>query len=302
MMKSRSIFVYNSPDFLRTVSKKGTESDITIHHRKDGDTITTFLEASRYPEKLSSLTDAIYVADVAIINGDVINREFGEVVLALDLMNKKSGYILLSDEMKREQLRNVLKGTVAGEYEFFSGNPMELMETLNASPVERGSSERTVVIIDHFFKVKSVGTVGLGFVLEGTLRKHQKLFLSDLDREIQIRSIQMHDEDQELAEAGARVGLALKNVDSDELERGMFLSSEKMVMSDSLKPPQMHKMVKNQAKGDMEIFVCDGMRYQRGFLREGVIVLEKKIPTYGKSVIVSNPNSTPRLLGRSEFT
>ncbi len=300
-MESRNIFVYNSPEFLRAVSKKGTESDITIHHRKDGDTITTFLEPSRFPEKLSSLTDTVYVADIAIINGDQINREFGEVILALDLMQKKEGYVILADENRKEQVSQILKGTAAESYRFFSGNPMELMEMINSTDVQRESSENTVVIIDHFFKVKSVGTVALGFVVEGTLKKHQKLFLSDRDKEVQIRSIQMHDEDQEQAPVGSRVGLALKNVDADELERGMYLSSEKIAMSDSLKPPEMHPMVKNKTREEMEVFVSDELRYQRGFLKGGEIKLEKPVPAYRDSVIVTSPNLTPRLLGRSKF-
>lgn len=301
-MESRNIFVYNSPEFLRAVSKKGTESDITIHHRKDGDVITTFLEPSRFPEKLSSLTDCAYVADMAIINGDQINRELGEVILALDLMQKKKGFVLITEESRKGQLGQLFRGTVAEHYEFFSGNPMELMEQINNGHVERDQSENTVVIIDHFFKVKSVGTVALGFVMEGILKKHQKLFLSDSGKEVQIRSIQMHDEDQEIAPAGSRVGLALKNVDADELGRGMYLSSEEMQMSESLRPPDVHHMVKNRITENMEIFVSDELRYQRGFLTDGTIKLEKPIPSYGGSVIVSNPNLTPRLIGRSAFS
>lgn len=301
-MESRTLFVYNSPEFLRNVSKKGTESDITIHHRKDGDTISTFMEPSRYPEKLSSLTDCLCVSDICIINGDQIDRQLGEVVLALDLLKKVNGYILISDETKKENASRVLKGTVAEEYEFFSGNPMELMEKINGIKIERKESENTVVIIDHFFKVKSVGTVALGFVQEGVLKKHQKLFLSGSGKEVQIRSIQMHDEDQESAGTGARVGLALKNIDVDELERGILLTSMEVGMSQSLKPPSLHPMIKNKLQPQMEIFVSDQMRYQRGFLNDDTINLEKPIATYAGKVIVSNPNLTPRILGLSGFT
>lgn len=301
-MDSRSIFVYNSPEFLRTVSKKGTESDITIHHRKEGDTISTFLEPSRYPEKLSSLTDTVYLSDIAVINGDSIDKEFGEVVLALDLMGKKKGYILVTDESRNEQIRKVLKGTVAENYEFFSGNPMDLMEKINIISIGRNESDNTVVIIDHFFKVKSVGTVALGFVLQGTLSKHQKLFLSDTEKEVQIRSIQMHDEDQESAPPGSRVGLALKNVDADELGRGMFLSTEKISMSDSLESPDPHPMTGKKQLGNMEIFVSDELRYQRGFLTDGKIKLEKSIPMYGERILVTSPNMVPRIIGMSRFS
>lgn len=301
-MKSRNIFVYNSPDFLKNVSKKGTESDITIHHRKDGETISTFLEPTRYPEKISSLTDCVYPADTAVVGGDVINRDFGEVILTLDLMEKRSGYILVSSEERKEQVSRVIKGTVAENYTFFTGSPMELMEVINSSDVQRNESERTVVIIDHFFKVKSVGTVALGFVLEGTLHRHQKLALSDGGKEVQIRSIQMHDEDQESAPCGSRVGLALKNVDADDLGRGMFLSSYSIPMSDTLSKPVPHPMTGKKDVGDIEIFVSDGMRYQRGFIGDGVLKLERPVPAYRDSVIATSPNLTPRIIGLAKFT
>lgn len=300
-MESRTVFVYNSPDFLRNVSKKGTESDITIHHRKDGDTITTFMEASRYPEKLSSLTDCVYVSDIQVLNGSELNSEFGEVILALDLMRKDIGYFLISDDSQKDRISKVVRGTVAEKYEFFNGNPMELMDRLNAVPIPKSESGSTAVIIDHFFKVKSVGTVVLGFVLKGTLERHQKLFLSGTEKEAQVKSIQMHDEDQELANTGARVGLALKNVDAEELERGQFLTSEKLKISDSLSMPVLHPMIRQKLDGDMEVFVSDRMRYQRGFIEGSKVRLEKGLPVYGEKVLVSNPNLKPRILGLSEF-
>ncbi len=300
-MESSTVFVYNSPEFLRIVSKKGTESDITIHHRKDGDRITTFMEPSRYPEKLSSLTDCISVSDISVIGGDKIDRQFGEVILALDLLGKKKGFITISEESAKENISRIVKGTVAEGYEFFSGNPMELMEKLNGITLERSASENTAVIIDHFFKVKSVGTVALGFVVEGTLKKHQKLFMSGPGKEVQIRSIQMHDEDQEAAPEGSRVGLALKNVDADELERGMLLTTEPLDMSDSLEPPTIHPMVKHRVQDEMEVFVSDQMRYQRGFIRNGEIKLEKPVAAYHKKLLVSSPNLSPRILGLSSI-
>ena len=84
------------------------------------------------------------------------------------------------------------------------------------------------MIIDHFFKVKSVGTVALGFVLSGTLKKHQTLYLNPTGLQAQVRSIQMNDVDYDQAPAGSRVGLALKNVDVDDMERGYLLEERKI--------------------------------------------------------------------------
>ncbi|EQD32316.1 translation elongation factor EF Tu-like protein, partial [mine drainage metagenome] len=67
-MNSLTAFTYNAEEFLREVSKKGTASDIEFHERKSDDSILTFISPLRYPEKISSLTDSIYAADVSVIN------------------------------------------------------------------------------------------------------------------------------------------------------------------------------------------------------------------------------------------
>ncbi|WP_175266523.1 hypothetical protein [Acidiplasma cupricumulans] len=88
-MESLNIFTYNAQEYIREIAKAGTNSDITLYHRKDGDRIFTFIEPSKYPDKLSSLTDSIFPADIAVISGKNLDKHFGEVIVALDLMGKK---------------------------------------------------------------------------------------------------------------------------------------------------------------------------------------------------------------------
>ena len=48
----------------------------------------------------------------------------------------------------------------------------------------------TIVPIDHHFTVKGIGPVILGIVRDGIVRRHQKLNVSPLGREVIVRSIQ----------------------------------------------------------------------------------------------------------------
>lgn len=297
-MKSLTVFAYNVPDILKEISKKGTDSDIAIHSRKDGDTIMTFLEPIRYPDKVSSLTDSIYPADIAVVNGNEINREFGEVVVALDLMRKKKCYFVVEDDSKRDTIRQLLNNTSIQEYKFFSGSPMELVELLRNEPQVR-PQDGTLLVVDHFFKVKSVGTVALAFVLRGTVRKHHKLQASQIDKEIQVRSIQMHDVDQEEAGPGSRVGLALKNIDSDDMERGMFFSEAPFKYVTEINAEIIpHRAVRQLPEGEFEVFVSDMMRYQRGTYSEGKIIMDKPLVVVGDELVLSNPNISPRIFGK----
>ncbi len=148
------------------------------------------------------------------------------------------------------------------------------------------------------FKVKGVGTVALGFVLSGSISKHQKLVLSDLDREVEVRSIQMNDEDVDTAAAGSRVGLALKNIEPSDMERGMFLSDKPFEYAETINGkviPQ--KSLKLDLGDDFEVFVSDIMRFQRGKFENDHILLDKKIPIIKKTVVLANNNIVPRVFG-----
>ena len=298
MIKNLTVFTYDAADFLKVVAKKGTESDITLYHRKDGENVYTFLSPSRFPEKVSPLTDAMYPADIAIVNADQVNRDFGEVVVAMDLMGISRGYFLVSSPDKIDGIKRMTANTSMRNFGFFSGNPMELLPELDKEKhVPR--FQNTMVLIDHFFKVKSVGTVALGFVLGGQVEKHQKLICSYADKEVQVRSIQVQDEDQESAQSGVRVGLALKNMDAEELERGMFLSNSPFQYLSSFNGKlEISPFSKLNADEVQEIFVSDEMRYQRGMVDKSSIQLEKPILKIKNTLVVSTPNRSPRIFGR----
>ena len=86
-----------------------------------------------------------------------------------------------------------------------------------------------IVPVDAHFNVKGVGVVVLGSVAQGMIKKHETLKVLPTEKTAQIRSIQKHDDDAESAIAGDRVGLALKNIESEDLDRGFVLTSDPAV-------------------------------------------------------------------------
>ena len=79
--------------------------------------------------------------------------------------------------------------------------------------------------IDHSFDVKGVGTVLLGGINQGKVKVYDKLKLFPLNKEILIKSIQMHDDPVNESYSPARVGLAVKGVVPREIERGDIVCS-----------------------------------------------------------------------------
>jgi selenocysteine-specific translation elongation factor len=232
-MGNLTVAVIGATDYARTLGKKSTASDITFFDHKKGDVTLTLVEPTKYPDKLASLFFAVSMADAAVLVVEQINPMFGETVVMLDCVGVKKGYIVLRNFLSREQLAPFIKGTILESYLFVQDDPVSIRESLMADAkrvesTEPPKQEESVgsVPIDHFFDVRGIGTVVLGWVADGFLRRHDRVRILPGATEVEIRSIQKHDDDFEWAVEGDRVGIALKGVQIAELDRGMTLTND----------------------------------------------------------------------------
>ncbi len=232
-MSNLTVAVIAPPDYARDLGKKGTTSDITFYNMKKGDATVTLIEPTRYPEKLSSLFYAVSLADRIILVVDEINASFGESVLMLQCTGKSAGFLVLKNYITLDQIAPLIKGTVIEQYEILAEDIVGLREKILSIAVEITRHHKAkitggngAVPIDHHFNVKGVGVVILGCVAQGVIKKHDILKILPTEKTAQIRSIQKHDDDAEYAETGDRVGLALKNLDADDLDRGYVLTND----------------------------------------------------------------------------
>jgi len=74
--------------------------------------------------------------------------------------------------------------------------------------------------IDRVFALPGAGTVVTGSTWSGTVATGDAVRLLPLDRDVRVRSIQVHSQDAEQAGPGRRTALALVGVDKEEIERG----------------------------------------------------------------------------------
>lgn len=74
--------------------------------------------------------------------------------------------------------------------------------------------------IDRVFALPGAGTVVTGSTWSGSVAAGSNVRLLPLDREVRVRSIQVHSQDAAQAGPGRRTALALVGVDKEELERG----------------------------------------------------------------------------------
>ncbi len=224
-------------DFLKhlgsAIGKKGTESDLLFWNKKEGDTAVTAIAPATYPERVTPLLQVASLADFSVLAVDGLDAAVGEMMIALSAAGKPGLLVFRNPETAdraRAIAKDQLRGWIAMDW---TGDETlrRFREFLGGVSVPRDAASLCTVVIDHAFAVRGVGTVALGFVRRGVLHVHDELRLAPLDKSVLVRSIQRFDEDQTEAPPGSRVGVALKGVEPDEIERGALLTADAAVVS-----------------------------------------------------------------------
>ncbi|MDD4137463.1 MAG: EF-Tu/IF-2/RF-3 family GTPase, partial [Methanoregula sp.] len=149
---------------------------------------------------------------------------------------KAEGYLILKNYISLDQIAPLIKGTVLEHYEVIEEDMLGIREKMLEISVKQTAHQKAhesagkgVVPVDAHFNVKGVGVVVLGSVAQGNIKKHDTVKVLPTAKTAQIRNIQKHDDDAESAVAGDRVGLALKGIESEDLDRGFVLTTDPAV-------------------------------------------------------------------------
>ena len=269
-MSNITVAVLAPNGYADALGKKGTSSDITFYNLKKGPSTVTFIEPTRYPEKLSSLFYTISLADRILLVVSEVNATFGEMVLMLQCAGKANGSLVLKNYLSPDQIAPLIKGTVLEHYDVVEDEPIGIREKLLDAAAKLSAHQKTKegasigsMPIDHHFNVKGVGTVVLGCVAHGVVKKHDTLKVLPTTKTAQVRSIQKHDEDAEIAVIGDRAGLALKGVEAEDLDRGYVLTNDPAVKTASTitGSAQLVKYWPAPLKEDMVVYVGHWMQF-----------------------------------------
>jgi selenocysteine-specific translation elongation factor len=218
------------------IGKKGTSTDITFYNLKKGEDTVTMIEPTRYPERLAPLFYAVSLSKAALVVVDQLDATFGECLVMLQCSNIKSGIFVLRNYIPKEKIQPLIKGTSLEAFEFLYDDANLIREKLleeaakqKPAEIPAGAQPVGVVPVDHAFNVKGVGVVILGVVSSGVVEKHASLKVLPGLKVAQVRSIQKHDDEFDIAGEGDRVGLALKNVEVEDVDRGAVLTNDPSV-------------------------------------------------------------------------
>jgi selenocysteine-specific translation elongation factor len=225
-MPSVTLAVLGNLDYAKELGKKSTESDVQLMTFKEGDTHVSMVVPFRHPEKIHPLVYAVNAADAILIVVKQMDRDLGESILAAAAAGHTRGLIVLQNYVQPEQVAPLLKGTtLAGLPMTTDDKPASVRQKIvDLAVAPKDGPVR--LPIDHHFHVKGIGAVILGFVGQGIVKKHDILRVYPSTKTCQVRSIQVHDIDVNEATTGDHVGLALKNVENEDLDRGNILAPD----------------------------------------------------------------------------
>ncbi|MDI9644248.1 MAG: EF-Tu/IF-2/RF-3 family GTPase [Candidatus Verstraetearchaeota archaeon] len=274
--------VLEKPGFAAELGKKGTSSDITFYNLKRGEDTVTFIEPTKYPERLSPLFYAVSMAKTAAVVAveEQVGSTFGETALMLHSAGVEDGYLVVS-EGNKEKVTRLVRGTVLEKYRIFGEEPAmlreELLKRASLSDSRGVSSNVGCVAVDHAFNVRGTGTVALGTVMSGVVKRHDVLRVLPEGKTAQVRSIQKHDDEYEYAVEGDRVGLALKGVEVEDLERGTLLTNDGSIKTANtlVGMAEIHRYWQHPLKDSTVVHLGHWVQFVQGRVETAAVVEEE---------------------------
>lgn len=149
----------------------------------------------------------------------------GVVVITKSDLEWKSGLM--------EEIRELVRGTFLENENIVvtsaaAGAGIEELRAvlwkLCASESTGGKNGRFRLPIDRVFSIKGFGTVATGTLLDGVLELGSEPLLYPQEKNVKIRSIQVHGQETGRAFPGQRVAVNLPGIGKDEISRGQILA------------------------------------------------------------------------------
>lgn len=222
------VAVLNSPKLAGLLGKEGSKNGITLYNRIYNDNTLVIASPTDVEAKFQAVAQSLLIADTSIVSTENVDKHLGEILIACSLIDRN---ILITDENDISALLSNIY--ISGKKTINRENALdEILKCGYAGKKTEGTYFR--IDVDKSFDVKGIGTVCLGIVRYGIAKVHDKVYAPD-GKEGTIRSLQSQDRNINSAGKGVRVGVALKGIESEQIEKGNVLSNRIFQKSKMLK-------------------------------------------------------------------
>lgn len=227
--------------------RRGITIDLSFSYLKSDEKTLAFIDVPGHEKLTSTMISGAFSFDACLLVIDAsegIMPQTKEHLEVLNFLHVKTCIVALSKcDLSDEKTITHQEQNIKDEFKKYPNLELhELVQTsindensieklkaiLFALPQKQRKSENEVFryYIDRVFNVKGFGTVSTGTILNGQIALNDKIWISQLEKFTQIKSIQIHNKPSESAHAHQRVALNLSKLKSDELKRGMLLTQK----------------------------------------------------------------------------
>ena len=332
-----NVAMFGSDELAKEIAKATDQRDVhTYVHKEIQDgvaKIISIIRPARYPERLRPLLNAISAGRVGIIEINAIDATFGEVLVAFASSNIRLGIAIIKpkdgDWVDQDMAEKMFAQAGLTNWKFMSPDGLEIRNQLYhlMSEIEDeladSASSPLVVSIDQHFNVKGIGLVAIGYVQCGTLKVHDELHILTSNGTGNTKSLQVMDDDVQLAQSGDRVGIAIRGAKEDSLSNGSIIV--KPAINDKKTNTQIPLSVVEHKSSEMDLNISP---FQKRILNQGdvihisvdlqftvgriksvnneKIVVEWDSPVYIRrenpgSAIIAQLDSKPRIMGSASL-
>jgi selenocysteine-specific translation elongation factor len=229
-----NIAFVGSESLARKIAKKGDVRDIESYvfkEEKNGEMrIISLLRPLKHPEKIRPLLSVLNVAKIGIIEISKVDAALGEICVSFGCANINEGLVIINPQdgewVDPDQVRIILEQSGLKNWQLFEQLPDEhnIREKLFSFMDNIENQKSSLILpVDQFFNVKGVGLVAIGYVQSGSVSKHDSIQVLPADENGIVRSLQVMDDDVDIAVSGDRVGLAIRNLREEALHRGCMI-------------------------------------------------------------------------------
>ena len=120
-------------------------------------------------------------------------------------------------EKDKNNIENMIKLLIKSVIECIEFNNIEDNEKNN-------KNDSLIAYIDHCFKIKNKGTVATGTIMKGNIKINDEIYFPELSNKYMVKEIQIFRKSVKSATKGDRVGLLIKNLDNQKVERTIITS------------------------------------------------------------------------------
>lgn len=214
--------------FEGSIAKKSEVEGIIVYHRNEGGKRFSFLDDPVFPDRIQGYSRIASLSNYAcyvIPPTGRLSAPDGELAVLVDSFKLPGRLVVVDGGVGPEDVKRSFTGLSLAAYTVESRSGQSSTFDFAPVPSPPSNGRGALVYVDRAFSVKGVGTVVLGFVLAGTISVHDKLRAvpSSPEKTVEVKGIQVNDEDQERAGPGIRVGLSLKNADAKDLDKSSWL-------------------------------------------------------------------------------